>query len=335
MHSHVSPIAPQPRPLQVTRNRSTLFHQLSNMNTPVSLRILFPSLPSLHLIIADPTHSAIRNVKASIRPKLPRESQNNALRLIHAGRVLPDAALVSTALPPPQNTPDDTPNDTPDDTPDDTDDTPTTTPIAKGKAKLTPRPPITLHCAIVGTTLTPSALAAEYTPPSPTPPSPHTFPHTSPPAAPPSRPPSPRGFDRLLATPGFTPADIAALRAQHRATIAARHTPDSMPTPRQLLSLEDAWLSSSSTPTPRHRAAGGAADAFWGWSSAGESDDEAEARRQLADLVWGAAMGFFWPVGAVAWGLREEGVWSRRRKEMVLLGIAVNVVLGVMRVVPF
>ena len=37
-------------------------------------------------------------------------------------------------------------------------------------------------------------------------------------------------------------------------------------------------------------------------------------------------------MGAAVWGLREEGVWSRRRSWAVLGGVAVNVAFGVVRV---
>jgi len=30
-------------------------------------------------------------------------------------------------------------------------------------------------------------------------------------------------------------------------------------------------------------------------------------------LIWGNLMGFFWPVGAMFWLMREEGVWSGGR----------------------
>lgn len=52
----------------------------------------------------------------------------------------------------------------------------------------------------------------------------------------------------------------------------------------------------------------------------------------LEDMLWGNVMGFFWPVGAVVWLLREEGLWSKRRQIAVCTGVLVNVAIGVMRV---
>ena len=61
-------------------------------------------------------------------------------------------------------------------------------------------------------------------------------------------------------------------------------------------------------------------------------DDEEGGAGGLDDILWGNVMGFFWPVGAVVWGFREEGVWSKRRQIAVLTGVLVNLAFSVLRV---
>ena len=52
----------------------------------------------------------------------------------------------------------------------------------------------------------------------------------------------------------------------------------------------------------------------------------------LEDMLWGNLIGFFWPIGAFCWLLREEGVWSRRRQIAVFSGVLVNLTFGFLRV---
>lgn len=50
-------------------------------------------------------------------------------------------------------------------------------------------------------------------------------------------------------------------------------------------------------------------------------------------MLWGNVIGFFWPLGALVWGGREEvGVWTERRRVAVLMGVIVNLVFGFARV---
>ncbi|KAF2090027.1 hypothetical protein K490DRAFT_62901 [Saccharata proteae CBS 121410] len=150
--------------------------------------------------------------------------------------------------------------------------------------------------------------------------------------------PAPQGFDRLLAT-GFTAAEVASLRAQFRANVAFTHTPDSMPSVAELRLLEDRWLDNDESTGRRGAApAGGgvfnadegAADEEIGgggnWGTATWSDDGG-----IDDMLYGNVVGFFWPLGALGWGLREEGVWSRRRQIAVLTGFLVNILFGFLR----
>lgn len=93
-----------------------------------------------------------------------------------------------------------------------------------------------------------------------------------------------------------------------------------MPHGSALLALEDRWLDSSATDNA------GASD-----GAAGGFDDD-EGGSALDDMLWGNVMGFFWPIGAIVWGFREEGVWTRRRAIAVFTGVMVNLVFGFARV---
>ncbi|KAK6438977.1 hypothetical protein LTR95_004822 [Oleoguttula sp. CCFEE 5521] len=116
--------------------------------------------------------------------------------------------------------------------------------------------------------------------------------------------PAPRGFDRLL-TAGFTTAEVATLRSQFLSIQSHTHTPDTMPQGQELLLLEERWLETSNAPA----AAGG---------------PEAEDVGGLDDLLRGTFTGFFWPMGAMFWLAREDGVWSGRRQACTIAGFAVN-----------
>lgn len=137
--------------------------------------------------------------------------------------------------------------------------------------------------------------------------------------------PAPRGFDRLLLA-GFTAAEVTALRSQFLAMQSVSRTPDTMPTGDQLRDLEDRWMDEGST----------AAQVQGGLGGAGVGDDEggigSGSRGAIDDMLWGAVMGFFWPVGCAMWLRREEGVWSWRKGVAVCVGVIVNAVFGAMRI---
>nr|OQO28551.1 hypothetical protein B0A51_03726 [Rachicladosporium sp. CCFEE 5018] len=122
---------------------------------------------------------------------------------------------------------------------------------------------------------------------------------------------APRGFDRLL-TAGFTSAEVATLRSQFLSIQSHTHTPDTMPQGQELLLLEERWLETSNAPA----AAGGPG---------------AEDVGGLDDLLRGTFTGFFWPMGAMFWLAREDGVWSGRRQACTIAGFAVNVSFGLFR----
>lgn len=128
--------------------------------------------------------------------------------------------------------------------------------------------------------------------------------------------PAPLGFDRLLAT-GFTASEVQQLRTQFLATQTHIHTPETMPSPSTLRSMEDAWMDGNN----------GAGNG----DGAGGFEDMDGLPGALDDLLWGNVMGFLWPLGAVL-AVREEGIWSRRRGFAVIGGAIISVMFGLMRV---
>lgn len=134
--------------------------------------------------------------------------------------------------------------------------------------------------------------------------------------------PQAQGFDRLLSS-GFTAQEVASLRSHFQTNLSFTHTPDTMPSPAEMRVLEDRWLDSTATdPSPALTGEGG--DAGWGAGFAVEEGG-------LDDMLWGYMTGFFWPLGALVWGFREEGVWSRRRQLAVVMGVLINTIFGFMR----
>jgi hypothetical protein len=279
------------------------------------------SIPDLPLGISSPRTTTFLALKIQIRGHLPIELSKNRLRLIYAGKVLDDTSPLSIVLkgnkPPPQPPP------------------PPKSSKAKGKEPVrdndsrssTPglSQKIYIHCSIGDelsstelqdeaalATSTEQKLLSNIQPPDIKTqviqdPNNSGRPH-------PTTTPRPLGFDRLLTT-GFTPQDVATLRASFLTTLSHTHTPDTLPHGDALRLLEDRWLDSSANDT---QAVDGTA----------LDDDEASA---LDDMFWGNVFGFFWPIGALVWGFREEGVWTRRRQIAVFTGLAVNLVFGFAR----
>ncbi|KAL8681253.1 MAG: hypothetical protein Q9186_002631 [Xanthomendoza sp. 1 TL-2023] len=285
---------------------------------PIDIIIRFAlSIPDLPLTIPSPTTTTpLHLLHDHIRPYLPPTYRSCPIRLIASGALLPRSKPLSTCLRLPPSPPPRT---------------------AKGKEKEPPpAPPIYIHCSISTTqTLSASALAAEAasftdTIPPPvsdpdTPPSPHdalSEQHQH-------HHPEPLGFDRLL-TAGLTHLEIASLRSQFLALTAHTHTPDTMPSPASMRRLEERWLDSSGPSSSNYP------NAFINGTRTNEhEDDDAAAdddeRGALDDLLWGNLMGFFWPLGAALWLIREDGVWSKRRQMSVVTGLMMNMVFGVLR----
>ncbi|KXL41945.1 hypothetical protein M433DRAFT_150248 [Acidomyces richmondensis BFW] len=303
---------------------------------PLDLVVRFSTSRSdLILTVITPSATSALSLKQQIRAHLDPPASESRLRLIHAGKVLPDNVALSkslniTAPPPTARSLGVHGNDTED--PYDK----SKSEKAKGKkpirpiytAPIPPRSRVYIHCSI-GDALPLSeldeelqmakdadeALLLSLQTPSATVTAGQQEPHNVT-----TTTPAPRGFDRLLNT-GFTAPEIAALRAQFLAIQAHTHTPDTMPSGSALLALEEEWLDSGSTnpvATPEDGVGG----------AAGGGDDGSGG---LDDMLYGNLIGFFWPVGAAFWLVREEGVWTRRRQVNVLAGVVVNLTLGVLR----
>lgn len=280
-----------------------------------------PPTPDLSLTISSPSTTTPHNLHTLIRPHLPLHQAACPIRLISAGALLPpNLPLTSSlrlpqqrkrALPPP----------------------PPRCPAAAAaaaakeeKEKDDQVEPIYIHAAISSSSkLSAAALAAEY----------QTLPpHGSssrvgfshPPKIPSQTSPSsnpPLGFDALLST-GISPAEITSLRSQFRSMQAHIHTPDTMPSHSELLILEERWLDQNSA--SGGEVVGDVEGGASGWAGGGGGDGGA-----LEDVLWGSVMGFFWAVGAVAWLVREEGVWSRRRSAAVIVGVTINLAVCALR----
>lgn len=301
---------------------------------PLHLTVRFStSLPDLQLDILTPHQTTVAALKHQIRARLAVDAASTTdphhaaaasarLRFIHGGKLLPDHAPLSTVLkplpPPPATTPAD--------------------PKGKGKnIEGRSHQRVYVICSI-GDPLTPSELAAEAVSATTTPtPSSDSRPGT--PRHPgihldtghglgvrstPAPPAAPRGFDRLLTT-GFTRAEVNQLRLQFRSIQAARHTPDTMPSPDGLRRMEDSWIDSNATGTA------GTATNTTGEDGGAPADEETGLNAVVEGMVKGMFIGFVFPLGAVGWLLREEGVWPRRVQVFVSLGVLLSVAVGMIR----
>jgi hypothetical protein len=306
------------------------------------------SVPDLPLSIYGPRTTTTLSLKQLIRESLPPNHATARLRLIYAGKVLADTEPLSRSLrlPPPPPRRDGPYNE----------DGPGSK--SKGKQPLrqshaveygtTTEAPSDakkyyIHCSL-GDALSPAELASEATLAQSTAASLESQLETS--QKPSQRrasnstatgsndvrrrsstataalQPQAQGFDRLLSS-GFTPQEVASLRSHFQTNLSFTHTPDTMPSPAEMRILEDRWLDSTATdPSPALTGEGG--DTGWGAGFAAEDGG-------LDDMLWGYMTGFFWPLGALVWGFREEGVWSRRRQLAVVMGVLINTIFGFMR----
>ena len=289
------------------------------METPLDIVVRFStSNPDLVISISKPSSTTALSLKQQIRSQLDGAAASARLRLIHAGKVLQDNAALSKSLnvtiPPPPTV----------------DESAGKSEKAKGKqpirdvSKPPPAARVYIHCSI-GDALTSTELVTESkaaedadkalvsnTALSTTNGAQQDGTAIS------TTTPAPRGFDRLLST-GFTPAEVATLRTQFLAIQAHTHTPDTMPSGSELLALEELWLDNTHSTTSG--ADGMEVGGFGGEDAGG-----------LEDMLWGNLIGFFWPIGAMCWLMREEGVWSKRRQIAVLSGFLVNLTFGFLRV---
>ncbi|KAI9717066.1 MAG: hypothetical protein M1812_005001 [Candelaria pacifica] len=258
------------------------------------------SLPDLALPISSPSTTATLALKRQIRTHLPEFSANHRLRLIYGGKVLSDTSTLSSALSIPPSLPSQPQSSS-------------SSSNGKGKAPVRDPPQseqrrIYIHCAI-GDALTPEELAQEASQAAQG----NNLAYSSFASSQPvSTTAAPRGFDRLLSA-GFSAQEIAALRSQFLALQSHTHTPDTMPSAAELRILEDRWMDES---------VGGAG---------GGEDGHELGEAGLEDMLLGNIMGFFWPLGAVIWLRREEGVWSKSRQIAVFTGMLINIVFSVLK----
>ena len=332
---------------QSTSGHSVLPHssRTSSSSSPTSLIIRFAtSHPDLPLSVADPALATPLSLLPRIRAALPDPYAAARIRLIYAGRTLPPTAALAAALRLPAPDPfraaarPASPTGK--------------APTGKGPIRhdAEPRPPaardappLYIHAAFAGAPATdatarlaPAELAAERDAAarsvtallphrSRDDSSPHDAGTGDQPLA--STAPAPQGFDRLLAA-GLTGGEVAQLRAQFVARLAHTRTPEEMPGAAELRAMEEAWLDADAGAEAAGGGGatnGGGAGGRWGL---GGADEESAG---LEDMLWGNVLGFFWPVGAVVWAMREEGVWSRRRQMAIVTGLLVNAVMSLMR----
>ncbi|KAF2190619.1 hypothetical protein K469DRAFT_721524 [Zopfia rhizophila CBS 207.26] len=303
------------------------------------------SIPDLPLSISSPKTTTTLSLKRLIRSNLSPLHSSTRLRLIYAGKVLADSTSLAASLklPPPPPPRDGTYNEH--------------GPGSKSKGKQPVRDePIAgdgigdaspngvqkyyIHCSL-GDPLSPSELAAEAAAAQTSETSLQKQYQTIQPSKTHRRSssgaisggnagrrrgsltttPAPQGFDRLLAS-GFTAQEVATLRSHFQTNLSYTHTPDTMPSPTEMRAMEDRWLDSTATdPSPVLM---GETEAGWG---AGFTVEEGG----LDDMLFGYLTGFFWPLGALIWGFREEGVWPRRRQLAVVMGVVLNAAFGFLR----
>ncbi|KAL5343740.1 DUF2407 C-terminal domain-containing protein [Aspergillus crustosus] len=317
-------------------NRSTPFppSPLTQENDQLLVTVRFSaSIPDLRLDINSPETTTAAGLKQAIRARLPLSLSSHRLRLIYAGRGLVDATPLATSLklpPPPTRL-----ARSPLQLDNDENSRPTDTTKDKGKAPVHDPPRLYIHCSIGDIVLSAADLKAEAAASSTLRNETDAHPteeaeqfncnqqhgNTS------STTPAPRGFDRLLGA-GFTAAEVTALRSQFMAILSASRTPDTMPSGTEMREYEDRWLDEGSSAMTVGGVAGGEGVAF--------TDDDggfgSGTRGAVDDMLWGAVMGFFWPVGCAMWLRREEGVWSWRKGLAVFVGVVVNIAFGAMRI---
>lgn len=312
------------------------------------------SIPDLPLDVSAPETTTGAGLKQLIRAKLPPNLSSHRLRLIYAGRGLEDTSALTTSLklpPSPSRSPRPATEDEDEGTSleRDTHNASDSKSRDKGKQPVRDqRPRIYIHCSIGDIALSDADLAAEAevastllqnqkevenvssllstaTSAIPYRSGSSVFPSRSSAAPETTTTPAPRGFDRLL-TAGFTTAEVTALRSQFLAVQSVSRTPDTMPSGEELRDLEDRWMDEGST----------AAGMMGGVEGAGVGDDDgglgSGSRSAMDDMLWGAVMGFFWPIGCAMWLRREEGVWSWRKGVAVFVGVLVNAAFGAMRI---
>ena len=263
------------------------------MDRPLTVIVRFTaSLPDLPLIISSPSLTNPHTLSTLIRPHLPPQLFSCSFRLIYSGALLPPKSPLSESL----------------------------------RLSRTGKSPaqVYIHCSISADThlssadLEAEAKAAVLLQTESLQSHDDKSTRRSVYSVEPTVQPAPQGFDRLLSA-GLSPTEIASLRSQFIATQAHTRTPDTMPSQSEMRSLEERWLDAD-TPSTGRRLDGAEV----------EADDEGGGG--LEDMLWGNLMGFFWALGAIVWLVREEGVWSSRRKIGVATGVLVNIAFCILKI---
>lgn len=277
---------------------------MTNTRPPLHLTIRFSSsIPDLDLDITHPSTTTVLTLKHTLRTRLRSRSR---LRLIYQGRLLPDASALSSVLkPPPPSDEEQSDRD-----PKDGD------PKGKGKGVVGAKPVVRVYvnCSL-GDELSAKELEDEAReadkPPA------ETVGGDDGSTPTPSTRPQPRGFDRFLST-GFTAQEVATLRTQFASSHAHRFQSDEPPSPDTLRRMEDDWLDNNTgndavLPNP-------------------DDADPSGLAQGLDTLIRGMAIGFFWPLGCLFWGLRLEGqesMWGDRWKTFVASGAVLSLTTGI------
>lgn len=331
MGSILTPLSSKKPSFHNVPNASVSQDPPTSCSTTIAIRLSPISFPDI--VLTTPYNLKIRKLKSRIRQRLPEDQKTRGLRLIHGGRLLNDEWSVGVALR--LKEPDVSIrkmdakfNDF---------DTDIHSGIGKGKAKMSligenafsrSQDVVYLHCSVSSEPIPAHILALETEADAEE----HMDTTWSAEAVEglantPKTSIGPLGFDLLLSnSTAFTPADVASLRAQFSSVIASRHTPDTMPSPGRLRRMEESWLSTESF-TRSTTSAGVEVEGI-----ATRPGDEDDASASMQDSFIGVVCGFFWPLGSLIWGLRENGVWSRRRGFAVLAGIGVNVGFGLVKI---
>ncbi|KOS17694.1 DSC E3 ubiquitin ligase complex subunit 3 [Escovopsis weberi] len=294
---------------------------------PYHLTIRFSTLyPDLDLDIPSPQSTTPISLKHLIRTRLATRSR---LRFIYHGRLLPDSSALSSVIKPPPPPP-------PASSLPSSSSSSAAAAAAlkkeskardKGKARATDGRGseivrIYINCSI-GDELSPQDLAAEKAAAERPPDEPA---HPATPNGSASPPPNrgsrwqqarPRGFDRLLGA-GFTPSEISTLRTQFASIQTERFARDALPSPDTMRALEDSWIDSN---------AGEQIPATGGAGGTPLLEDDLSSISSVLDvLIRGMMIGFFFPLGSMAWLLRSD-LWSE--KWQIFVGAGVMISLGV------
>ena len=311
------------------------------LGPPLHLTIRFStSHPDIDLDIPSPQTTTIVSVKYLLRARLHSRSR---LRLIHQGRLLPDASALSTVFKLPKYSSSSSSSPSPFSSAARSPAPPPTSPAAaaaaaaaardvvvvgdpKGKGKARDGQAevvrIYVNCSI-GDELSQQDLDDERdaaaNPPDDAASAAAAVAHRS--APPTSTRPRPRGFDRLLQS-GFSTSEVATLRTQFASINAERRAPtDPPPSPDTARRLEDAWIDSNAGDLPAGGTAGG---------GPGTLEDELTGgvATVLDVLIRAMVIGFFFPLGSLTWLLRM-GIWNDKWQIFVASGVVLSLSLGI------